>query len=299
MDSVFEKYKTQVCNDALPNSLLRARGGFAKVAQTAFAIAVSLTAAAACSSDTTEPMQVPSTPAPDDEFTVRRFAMVAAYADNDDITDSRVLKAMSTVRREEFVLPRDRERAYLERALAINDGQTISQPLIVALMSDLLDLEPGDRVLEVGTGSGYQGAVLAEITDHVYSIEIIPSLAAEVAAKLERLGYGDIHLSLGDGYFGWEEEAPFDGIIVTAAPDPRAPAPAPAARRRRQDGHPRRPARRRPDPMAHRAQGRRVHKDQPGRSQVRPLHQGPPLSTTDIVHSKRPNSPVIDLGNAP
>ena len=145
--------------------------------------------------------------------------MVAAYADDDDITDSRVLKAMSTVRREEFVLPRDRERAYLERALAINAGQTISQPYIVALMTDLLDLEPGDRVLEIGTGSGYQGAVLAEITDHVYSIEIIPSLASEVAAKLERLGYGGINLRLGDGYFGWEEEAPFDGIIVTAAPD--------------------------------------------------------------------------------
>ncbi len=188
-----------------------------RLALAALVIAVSLTAA--CSPDTAEPAQARPTPAPDDEFTVRRFAMVAAYADNDDITDSRVLKAMSTVRREEFVLPRDRELAYLERALPINDGQTISQPLIVALMTDLLDLEPSDRVLEIGTGSGYQGAVLAEITDHVYSIEIIPSLATEVAAKLERLGYGGINLRLGDGYFGWEDEAPFDGIIVTAAPD--------------------------------------------------------------------------------
>ena len=195
------------------------RGGYARVALAALAIAVSLAAAAACSSDTAEPTAVPPTPAPDDEFAARRWAMVSAYADNDDITDPRVLKAMSTVPREEFVLPRDRERAYLERALAINAGQTISQPLIVALMTDLLDLEPGDRVLEVGTGSGYQGAVLAEITDRVYSIEIIPSLAAEVAAKLERLGYGDIELRQGDGYFGWEGEAPFDGIIVTAAPD--------------------------------------------------------------------------------
>ena len=243
----------------------------------ALAAAVTLAVAAACSSDTTEPTQVPPTQAPNDEFAVRRFAMVAAYADNDDITDSRVLKAMSTVPREEFVLPRDRERAYLERALAINAGQTISQPLIVALMTDLLDLEPGDRVLEVGTGSGYQGAVLAEITAHVYSIEIIPSLAAEVAAKLERLGYGDIHLRLGDGYFGWEEEAPFNGIIVTAAPDHVPPAPAPAACRRGQDGHPRRTAGGRPDPMAHRAQGRRVRQDQPGRSEVRPVHQGAPL----------------------
>ena len=181
--------------------------------------AVTVAVAVACSSDTTEPTRVPATPAPDDEFAARRWAMVAAYADNDEITDSRVLKAMSTVRREEFVLPRDRERAYQERALAINAGQTISQPLIVALMTDLLDLEPGDRVLEVGTGSGYQGAVLAEITEHVYSIEIIPSLAAEVADRLDGLGYGDIHLRQADGYFGWEEEAPFDGIIVTAAPD--------------------------------------------------------------------------------
>ncbi len=200
-----------------PNPLSQGRGSYARVALAIIVLAVTLTAA--CSTDTAEPAQVRPTPAPDDEFTVRRFAMVAAYADNDDITDSRVLKAMSTVRREEFVLPRDRERAYLERALAINAGQTISQPLVVAWMTDLLDLEPGDRVLEIGTGSGYQGAVLAEITDHVYSIEIIPSLATEVAAKLERLGYGGINLRLGDGYFGWEEAAPFDGIIVTAAPD--------------------------------------------------------------------------------
>ena len=144
-------------------------------------------------------------------------------------------------------------------------------------MTDLLDLEPGDRVLEVGTGSGYQGAVLAEITDHVYSIEIIPSLAAEVAAKLERLGYGDIHLRLGDGYFGWEEEAPFDGIIVTAAPDH---VPPPLLQQLADGGRmviPVGPAGRRPDPMAHRAQGRRVRQDQPGRSEVRPLHQGAPL----------------------
>ena len=202
-----------------PNSLPQVRGGYARVALAALAIALFLAVAVACSSDTTEPSQASPTPAPDDEFMARRWAMVAAYADNDDISDPRVLKAMSTVRREEFVLPRDRERAYLERALAINDGQTISQPQIVGQMSDLLDLEPGDRVLEVGTGSGYQGAVLAEITDHVYSIEIIPSLATEVAARLERLGYGGIHLRKADGYFGWEEEAPFDGIIVTAAPD--------------------------------------------------------------------------------
>ncbi len=162
--------------------------------------------------------------APDGEFVAARKAMVDAYADISEISDPLVLNAMSAVRREEFVLSRDRGRAYREMALAINAGQTISQPLVVALMTDLLDLQPGERVLEIGTGSGYQAAVLAEITDHVYSIEIIPSLADEVAARLNRLGYGEIELRQADGYFGWEEEAPFDGIIVTAAPD-HVPSP--------------------------------------------------------------------------
>ena len=178
--------------------------------------AVSLAVVSACSTGATE---VPPTQASDDEFVAARNAMVDAYGNNDEISDPLVLTAMRTVRREEFVLPRDRGRAYREMALAINAGQTISQPLVVALMTDLLDLRPGERVLEIGTGSGYQGAVLAEITDYVYSIEIIPSLAAEVADRLDRLGYGDIELRQADGYFGWEEEAPFDGIIVTAAPD--------------------------------------------------------------------------------
>ena len=187
----------------------------------ALIVCLSLAAALACS---TGPSEDPSTETPDDEFAARRNAMVDAYGNRDEISDPLVLKAMRTVRREEFVLPRDRGRAYREMALAINAGQTISQPLVVALMTDLLDLQPGERVLEIGTGSGYQGAVLAEITDHVYSIEIIPSLAAEVAARLDRLEYGDIELRQADGYFGWEEEAPFDGIIVTAAPD-HVPSP--------------------------------------------------------------------------
>ena len=178
--------------------------------------AVSLAVVSACSTGATE---VPPTQAPDDEFVAARNAMVDAYGNTDEISDPLVLTAMRTVRRQEFVLPRDRARAYREMALAINAGQTISQPFVVALMTDLLDLQPGERVLEIGTGSGYQGAVLAEITDHVYSIEIIPSLAAEVDVRLDRLGYGDIALRQADGYFGWEEQAPFDGIIVTAAPD--------------------------------------------------------------------------------
>ena len=183
--------------------------------------ALFLAGTSACSTGATE---VSPTQLPDDEFVEQRNAMVDAYGNRDEISDPLVLNAMRTVRREEFVLPRDRGRAYREMALAINAGQTISQPLVVALMTDLLDLQPGERVLEIGTGSGYQGAVLAEITEHVYSIEIIPSLAAEVAVRLDRMGYGDIQLRQADGYFGWEEEAPFDGIIVTAAPD-HVPSP--------------------------------------------------------------------------
>ena len=187
-----------------------------RVVLAALTFAVSMAIAAACS---TGPTEIPPTQRPNDEFVAPRNAMVDAYVDYDEISDPLALKAMRTVRREEFVLPRDRGRAYREMALAINAGQTISQPLVVALMTDLLDLRPGERVLEIGTGSGYQAAVLAEITDQVYSIEIIPSLAVEVVARLDRLGYGDIRLRQADGYFGWEEEGPFDGIIVTAAPD--------------------------------------------------------------------------------
>ena len=182
----------------------------------ALVAAAFLAVAAACS---TGPADGPVSQEPPDEFAAARNAMVDAYGDQVEISDPLVLEAMRIVRREEFVLPGDRGRAYREMALPINAGQTISQPFVVAWMTDLLDLEPGERVLEIGTGSGYQGAVLTEITDRVYSIEIIPSLATEVADRLDGLGYSDISLRQADGYFGWEEEAPFDGIIVTAAPD--------------------------------------------------------------------------------
>ncbi|MCJ7668024.1 MAG: protein-L-isoaspartate(D-aspartate) O-methyltransferase, partial [Anaerolineae bacterium] len=98
-------------------------------------------------------------------------------------------------------------------------GQTISQPYIVALMTELLEIEEGDKVLEVGTGSGYQAAILAEITDQVFSVEIIPELAESAAARLKRLGFGQVKVANLDGYYGWEEHAPYDGIIVTCAPD--------------------------------------------------------------------------------
>lgn len=140
------------------------------------------------------------------------------------VLDERVLAAMRKVPRHEFV-PEDQKRlAYRNRPLPIGEGQTISQPYIVALMTDLLQLEPGDKVLEIGTGCGYQAAVLAEIAGEVYTIEIIDSLGRAAAATLKRLGYANVHTRIGDGYKGWPEAAPFDAIIVTAAPDHIPPA---------------------------------------------------------------------------
>ncbi len=136
------------------------------------------------------------------------------------IQDPDVLRAMLNVPRHEFVPEEFVTMAYEDHPLPIGYGQTISQPFIVAWMTELLELEPGDKVLEIGTGSGYQAAVLAELGYvEVYSIEIIPELAVQAALSLEAAGYTDLHLKQGDGYFGWEEHAPFDAIIVTAAPD--------------------------------------------------------------------------------
>ncbi|TNF79074.1 MAG: protein-L-isoaspartate(D-aspartate) O-methyltransferase [Acidobacteria bacterium] len=131
--------------------------------------------------------------------------------------DDRVMEVMAKVPRHEFVPADQRPYAYRNRPLPIGYGQTISQPYIVAIMTDLLGLEEGDRVLEVGTGSGYQAAVLAAMKTDVYTMEIIPELGREVAERLERLGYKEINTRIGDGYYGWQEQAPFDGIIVTAA----------------------------------------------------------------------------------
>ena len=133
--------------------------------------------------------------------------------------DPRVLDAMGRVPREEFVPPKQAGSAYKSRPLSIGHGQTISQPFIVALMTELLNLKPADTVLEVGTGSGYQAAVLSLLAREVYTIEIIPALGNAAAATLERLGYANIKTTIGDGYQGWRTYAPFDAIIVTAAPD--------------------------------------------------------------------------------
>jgi protein-L-isoaspartate(D-aspartate) O-methyltransferase len=133
-----------------------------------------------------------------------------------------VRRAMGKVERHRLVAPGEASRAYRNHPLPIGSGQTISQPYIVALSTDLLQPKPGDVVLEVGTGSGYQAAVLAEIVARVYTIEIIPSLGNEARKRLQELGYGNIEVRIGDGYAGWPERAPFDGIVVTAAA-PRVP----------------------------------------------------------------------------
>jgi len=130
--------------------------------------------------------------------------------------DERVIDALRKVPRHEFVPDDQRPYAYENRPLPIGYGQTISQPYIVAIMTDLLKPKKTDRVLEIGTGSGYQAAILAELVDSVYTIEIVEELAAKGAANLKRTGYGEVHTQTGDGYYGWETVAPFDGIIVTA-----------------------------------------------------------------------------------
>ncbi|WP_084456771.1 protein-L-isoaspartate(D-aspartate) O-methyltransferase [Desulfogranum mediterraneum] len=131
--------------------------------------------------------------------------------------DEEVMVAMSKVPRHLFVPEAYRRQAYENRPLPIGQGQTISQPYIVAIMTDLLNLDPSDLVLEVGTGSGYQAAVLAELVNRVYSMEIIEKLQSSAAERLKQLGYTNVETRLGDGYYGWEEHAPFDAIIVTAA----------------------------------------------------------------------------------
>jgi protein-L-isoaspartate(D-aspartate) O-methyltransferase len=168
-------------------------------------------------------------PAPDkargeDPTRAERDAMVDEQLAGRDIKDRRVLEAMRRVPRHEFV-PRDlRGLAYADRPLPIGEGQTISQPYIVALMTQLAAVGKGARVLEIGTGSGYQAAVLAELGVHVYTIEIVEPLGRRAAELLRRLGHGAVKTRVGDGYRGWPEAAPFDAIVVTAAP-PEVPEP--------------------------------------------------------------------------
>ena len=155
---------------------------------------------------------------PGDDFGGARRRMVEEQLRARDIADRRVLSAMEQVPRHLFVPEEVRGRAYSDHPLPIGAGQTISQPYIVGLMTQLLEVRPGDRILEIGTGSGYQAAVLSRVASQVYTIEIVKPLGEQAERTLSRLGYSNIHTRIGDGYQGWPEAAPFDGIIVTAAP---------------------------------------------------------------------------------
>ncbi|MBW1971623.1 MAG: protein-L-isoaspartate(D-aspartate) O-methyltransferase [Deltaproteobacteria bacterium] len=153
----------------------------------------------------------------EDIFKTLRHKMIEKDIKARGINNPRVLAAMEKVPRHLFVPKNMMKHAYEDRPLPIGHGQTISQPYIVALMTQLLDVKPGEKVLEIGTGSGYQAAVLAELTDKVYTIEILEPLAKEAEKRLNKLGYDNVKVKVGDGFFGWKEYAPFDAIIITCA----------------------------------------------------------------------------------
>jgi protein-L-isoaspartate(D-aspartate) O-methyltransferase len=160
-----------------------------------------------------------SEPESEKDYAAARADMVRTQLVARGVRDERVLAAMGVVPRHELVPAERRDQAYEDRPLPIGYGQTISQPYVVAAMSEAVLLTKGEKVLEVGTGSGYQAAVLAELGVEVYSIELEEALAKRAAADLARLGYENVHVRHGDGYRGWPDEAPFDAIVVTAAPD--------------------------------------------------------------------------------
>ncbi len=152
-----------------------------------------------------------------DSYTELRHNMVEYQIIGRGITDKNVLKALQTIPRHHFIPKNYINQAYNDHAVPISFGQTISQPYIVAFMTELLDVNKEDKILEIGTGSGYQAAVLSELTDNVFTMEVIKELAEQASERFSRLGFAKIKTMEGDGYYGWEEEAPFDKIIVTAA----------------------------------------------------------------------------------
>jgi len=152
------------------------------------------------------------------DYAAQRKAMVERQLKGRGIKDPRVLAAMAKVPRHLFVPEAQKPHAYEDRPLPIGLGQTISQPYVVALMTEAVRIKPGDKVLEIGTGSGYQAAVLSEITPKAFTIEILPALADAARKRLRELGYPTVQVKTGDGYLGWPQQAPFDAIIVTAAP---------------------------------------------------------------------------------
>lgn len=170
------------------------------------------------------PFPAPFRDAEGPERSAERVAMVREQIEARGIDDPRVLAALRRIPRHRFVPAGQRERAHEDNALPLGDGQTISQPYIVALMTAAAAIKPGDKVLEIGTGSGYQAALLAELGAHVFTIERLPTLASAAASLLHEVGYREIQTRIGDGTRGWPEEAPFDAILATAAPSeiPRA-----------------------------------------------------------------------------
>jgi protein-L-isoaspartate(D-aspartate) O-methyltransferase len=154
-----------------------------------------------------------------DKFTMKREHMVKSQIEARGIKNKDVLEALIKVPRHEFVPENIQDFAYADEPLSIGSGQTISQPYIVAYMTEILDLKKSDRILEIGTGSGYQAAVLAELCDSVYTIEILPELSERAQKVLHKLNYQNIYFKIGNGFYGWKEKSPFDAIIVTAAPE--------------------------------------------------------------------------------
>lgn len=154
----------------------------------------------------------------EDRYAQTRRRMVRDQIERRGVHDPNVLRAMTEVQRHRFVPDRLQDQAYDDRPLLIGEGQTISQPYIVAYMTEAVGVDEGDRVLEIGTGSGYQAAILASIASEVFSIEILPDLASSASRRLRELGYRNVTVRTGDGFHGWLEEAPFDAIVVTAAP---------------------------------------------------------------------------------
>jgi protein-L-isoaspartate(D-aspartate) O-methyltransferase len=153
-----------------------------------------------------------------DPYEDARRKMVKDYIEKEGVKNPRVLESMRSVPRHEFVVPSMKKQAYNDMALAIGEKQTISPPFIVAYMTETIDPRPNEKVLEIGTGSGYQAAVLSALAQDVYTIEIVEKLGKTAAERLKRLGYKNVHCKIGDGYKGWEENAPFNKIIVTCSP---------------------------------------------------------------------------------
>jgi len=154
-----------------------------------------------------------------DKFTMKREQMVKSQIEARGVKNKEVLQALLKVPRHEFVPDKMQDFAYTDEPLSIGSGQTISQPYIVAYMTEILDLSKTDRILEIGTGSGYQAAILAELCDSVYTIEILPELSERAQKVLHKLNYQNIYFKIGNGFYGWKEKSPFDAIIVTAAPE--------------------------------------------------------------------------------